>query len=368
MKTLYISNYKELSGYSRAAQEHILALDIAGVPVVPKHISFGQPWNEIPTRITELEKLQSYDCQNAIQHTLPHLFAYDGRYKNIGFFATETSNFSSSAWANHCNLLDEIWVINSQSRESCLNSGVTVPIKVVPHPIDIGKCSSKFEPINLPTENDFVFYTIAEFSRRKNLKALLMAFHLEFDLNDSAQLVIKSNIPGKDPNESKQILMGFMEEIINGMKIKSRHLYKKVILITNKLSEDQIMGMHSLGNCFVCTSYGEAWCIPAFEAWASGKGVIAPNTGAFADCMTNENAWLVPTHTEPVFGMLNTFADLYTSDETWENIDIDALRAAMREAYENKTLLKEKQIKAIHAANNYSRQEVGHLMKTLLVG
>ena len=42
-----------------------------------------------------------------IQHTLPHLYSYDGRYKNIGFVAVESSNFKDSGWQRNMNLMDE---------------------------------------------------------------------------------------------------------------------------------------------------------------------------------------------------------------------------------------------------------------------
>ena len=39
MKILYIAHYKESSGWSVAAKEHILALDNAGIDVVSRNVT-----------------------------------------------------------------------------------------------------------------------------------------------------------------------------------------------------------------------------------------------------------------------------------------------------------------------------------------
>ena len=76
MKILYCGNYRENSGWAKAAQGYILALDSVGVDVVPRNISFKEGNFEYPERIKELENKSDRGCDVIIQHTLPHLFHY----------------------------------------------------------------------------------------------------------------------------------------------------------------------------------------------------------------------------------------------------------------------------------------------------
>ena len=137
MKVLYINNYKDGTGWANAGINNILALDAAGVEVVPRAVTFNSTKGECPSRITELEDNSINDCDVCIQHTLPHLYSYDGNFRNIGFFATESSNFKDTFWHKSCNLMDELWVPSLHTRAAARLSGVTKPIHVAPHSLNM---------------------------------------------------------------------------------------------------------------------------------------------------------------------------------------------------------------------------------------
>jgi hypothetical protein len=113
MKVLYISNYRERTGWARAGRDYILSLDAAGVDLVPRPIFLGQSRCELPDRIKELESQSSQGCDIVIQHTLPNLYDYNGAMFNIALYATETSDFTMSGWADRINSLDAAVVINT---------------------------------------------------------------------------------------------------------------------------------------------------------------------------------------------------------------------------------------------------------------
>ena len=142
MKVLYIGNYKDGTGWGNACANNILALDAVGVDVVPRAITFNNSNGGCNERILELESKSESGCDICIQHTLPHLYSYSSKFKNIGFIETETSNFIESSWQHHANLMDKILVPVSSSKEACIRSGVTRPIEVVPHCLDIDKYKS----------------------------------------------------------------------------------------------------------------------------------------------------------------------------------------------------------------------------------
>ena len=84
MKTLYIGNYKDRTGWGYASLNNILALHSAGVDVVPRAITFNNSHAEIHPTITELENKSEANCDACIYHTLPPLYSYNANLKNIG--------------------------------------------------------------------------------------------------------------------------------------------------------------------------------------------------------------------------------------------------------------------------------------------
>ena len=55
--------------------------------------------------------------------------------------------------------MDEAWVINNQMVKSSEDSGVTIPIKVVPHACDFSKFERGYKKIDFPSaKENFIFY------------------------------------------------------------------------------------------------------------------------------------------------------------------------------------------------------------------
>ena len=224
MKVLYIGNYRDGTGWANACINNILALDSAGVDVVPRAITFESQQQNYPGKIKILESASTKGCDVCIQHTLPHLYSYDSRYKNIGFLAVESSHFKDTGWQHNINLMDELWVPSNSAKVSCENSDVKIPIKVAPHSLDISKYQkenggNKIEEM-LPTFN---FAFIGEFIERKNLQALIQAFHLEFDFQEPVNLFIKTS-----KTELPKI-QNYIKNIKSGLKIRNR--YKEEIIV-----------------------------------------------------------------------------------------------------------------------------------------
>ena len=95
----------------------------------------------------------------------------DGKFdKNIALYATETSHFKRSAWTQRINTMDEAWVINNQSKQASLDSGVKIPIKVIPHASDADKFNRTYNLLEAPELRDsFVFYFIGDLTFIKSV-------------------------------------------------------------------------------------------------------------------------------------------------------------------------------------------------------
>lgn len=368
MRVLFIGNYYDGTGYAAACIDHILALDTAGVDVVPRPIKLNNRRGEVPKRILELEQKTSSGCDVCIQFTLPHLMDYNGRFKkNIAMFAWETDDFSTSSWPQKLRCMDEIWVSCPDMVHACRRNALE-HIRIVSYPCDITKYQKEYKPIDIPERGqDFIFYFIGEMNRRKNLAALIKAFHLEFNPTEPVSLLIKTGIPGLSPDIARQRLVEFCNEIKKGMKLyPTLDCYRPEILITEELSNHDIMRLHSSCDCFVMPSRGESWCIPAFDAMAMGKTPITTDSTGMSCYNDDSTGTLVLSHEEPVFGMVDTFNDIYTSREYWREISIMDLRHAMRDAYEDKEGREEKSACGINRAYYYDYMTVGTIMKDFL--
>jgi glycosyltransferase involved in cell wall biosynthesis len=367
MKILFIGVYRDGTGWAQSAIDYILAMDAAGIPVVPRPLRLNNHKAQLPARLLELEKRSSSGCDIVIQHTLPHHMDYSGHFgSNIGLFFSETTNFKRTTWPQRINLLDKAWVPNNFGVNAARNSGVTIPVQVVPCATDITRFQAKYEKMDFAQQlsGEFFFYTIGEITRRKNLAALLRAFHSEFSPMEPVQLVIKASQPGLEAGECSKQLQKYCNEIKTGLKLGE---LKQEIIITNRLSAHGIMRLHASCDCFVSASYGEAWCIPAFDAMACGKTPIVTNWGGFTEYMSDNAGWLVDCREEPVFGMdKESFNDLYTAEENWGSISITDLRRCMREAYENRGLRETKAEFGINRAYDFGYDVVGQHIKKVL--
>lgn len=372
-KVLYVGVFRDGTGYSQAAINYLLALDAVNVPVVPRTIKLNNVNGEVPARFLELENQSVFNSKYVIQHILPHLTDYNGKYKkNITAFCSETSDFNASTWTNRLNLMDEVWVPNSQQKDACKNSNVNKPTYIIQYPCDINKYQKqyqKFDKILGQTNGTFMFYTIGEFNRRKNFVSLLKAFHSEFHPNEPVSLVIKTGIPGLNPIQSYQKIRETCQEVKRGLKIfTNENCYKEEIVITEFVSNEEIMRLHATCDCFVQTSYGESWSIPAFDAMCMGKTPIVTDCTGYKEYIDNEVGWLVKASEVGVFGAHGTFADLYTGKETWWLADHKHLCKCMRDAYENRSILKEKGMAGFDKSFNFSYHKIGTLMRERLYG
>ena len=286
-------------------------------------------------------------------------------------YATETDNFKRSIWAERINQMDEAWVINNEMKTCSEGSGVTIPIKVVPHACDVAKFKKEYEKIDVPnSEENFVFYTIGEFTRRKNLSTLIRAFHTEFSPEEPVSIMIKTNQYGISPEVCRNQVREMCLNVKTGLKLyPSTDDYIEDLIVTDYLPEEVVMSLHQSCDCFVMPSHGEAWCIPAFDAMGFGNTPICTNTGGMADFLRKSanigaGGVLVDARLEPVTGALDTLSDIFTGKEEWASIDIQKLRKAMREMYESDRT--DMQTHGLERAMKYSHREIGNVIKEAL--
>jgi len=360
----YCGAVADVSGYGEAARNYILLLHKAGIPIRVQPASFEKQRPDLGATGELLRSMMSarIDYDTNIIHLTPEhyslpFFKEVGK-RVIGYFAWETDRLPRR-WVPQLSHLDVIFV-PCQWNKKVVAKETDKPIYVIPHGIDID-AYKEAEPLQLDgvPDNVFKFYSIFQFIERKNPLALLVAYWTEFAGQGDVVLILKTYMANHEPDQ-----VGHLKQAI--ASVKSRILldnkaFPKVVLVSSLLSTAQIRSLHALGDVFVLPTRGEGFCLPMLEALAAGKPSIVPDFGGHLDFTTQQNSWLVESRLMPVIGMQNMSNGLYTADQNWADPSIMALRAAMREAYENRELLQRKAEQAKVDRDKLSWDAVGKI-------
>lgn len=361
IKVLYVSHLRENSGHSKAAQENILALDAAGVEVVPRTIKLNQNQGFVPNKILELETRSSQGCTHVIQHLLPHHMEYNGNFKNIGYFVYETFGLNKQpcSWYSKLGLMDEIWVGN-QTTAMEISAFKT---KIVPHPTDINKYNKEYNKPNIDVlDGGYTFYTIADLNKRKNLSALIRAFHLAFTPNEPVSLVIKTSKYGYSPKESAEAVIASCNEIKTAMKMyRNISDYHEEVILTSHFTDEQIYGLHQYCDCFVNTSHGEGFSLPTFDAFGFNKQIIVPNLATMYEFPKCNGVYKFEVTQDSIIGYDDTFFEIGGAREEWLSPSIKSIARCMRDAYNARGIKIQPRY-----IEKYSHQNIGLMMKDYL--
>lgn len=341
IKVLYISHLLEETGWGQASRDILAAMDLAGIDVVPRIVEAGSSGYKPKNKIQQLLSKSDKDCDIVIQHVLPHLYEYHGNFKkNIGMFYSETSKLQYTSYFSYLRMMDELWVPSKMMATQVATSYIDTPIKIIPHPFNTYVNPEKYQRLEIPecNEGDYIFYYIGEATRRKNLSALIRAFHTEFSFNEPVQLVIKANKFGMSAEECAKLVNEFAGAAKQHIKMYyDLNRYKQEIIITSRMTNNDIRRLHQTCDCLVMPSSGEAINLPAMDAILFGNKVIGNvGTGMCEFIKHEDNGYLVQCNRKQCYGMVEGFQDMYTSREICYEIDEIDLMRAMRWAYNNR--------------------------------
>jgi glycosyltransferase involved in cell wall biosynthesis len=336
---LYVGPYRQSDGWGLASKDYLLSLlttnhNVASVPIYLNRSAICKI-SDKEILDSENVSFSSYDI--VIQQNLPQCFAKVGHdNKNIGMLFLENNKLVSDGCFN-LNTLDEIWVTTEKEQKCLSNSKVNTPSKKVSHPLPTESIKNCLNNNITKKDNSYKFYFIGEYIQRKNIKDIVAAFHLEFHPSEPVELIIKTSLPGLDPNSSEEKIRSDFDQIKKRLRIRSN--FRNEVIITEKLSEEKLFMLHRSCDCFVSASYGEAFCRPAAEALCFGNPVIlAQNIGAVEMC-DKEDCGVVSCQEQPVIMEDNSYIsgiDMYNGYETWSVPSILDLQKQMRSAYETR--------------------------------
>jgi glycosyltransferase involved in cell wall biosynthesis len=131
--------------------------------------------------------------------------------------------------------------------------------------------------------------------RRKNARDILTAFLVAFRDRPDATLVLK--LATSATREYHDMMeFGLMYE-----RLGLRDHRCRVVLLTDYLSDEQMMGLFRATTYYVNASKAEGACLPLQQALAAGRPAIAPAHTAMADYVDDRVGFVVRSHHEPTF-------------------------------------------------------------------
>lgn len=338
-------------GWGTACREYVLALDKQGVDV-----KIDNPGTYLPEPDRNRRKKLRYLINKPYTLDKPKVLVYHYHPYHIDLknerkrfdhiilnTAWETTKIPGN-WFPTINQFDAVFVPSKHNMESLKNSGVTVPIFLVPHGADTRSYNPKNEKMPLTgTAGKFIFISVFDFQHRKNPEGLLRAYWEEFKPHENVMLVIKTYWSGNKK------LAGLIEVLITKYKKRLGIADKNtapLVLITSTIGKKELAGLYTLGNVFALPTRGEGVGLPFIEALSSGIPVIATGWGGQMDFLNECNSFLVDYKLErPAASMKNAisrkFLHLFAEKgQLWAEPNIINLRRQMRFAYENPSLCK----------------------------
>lgn len=331
MKVKYCGPATDYSGYGEANRHDIAALTVAGVSVttqIPKYTIEVADFGALGAIARENEN-KELGYQIKILHTTPNVYRQyleAGKY-HVGRVFWETDKLPLE-FATGAQMLDEIWTGSQFNADAIRKAGVTRPIYIIPEAIDTN--NTDFKPYIVPNKNDYKFYSVFEWTERKNPQALLEAYWREFENTEGVSLTLKTYVDNFQP--------GKKEEINNRMKKLQKRLrlkkYAPVYLFRQLMDRHQIYRFHKTFDCYVAPHRGEGWGIPQMEALLMANPIISTNCGGIHEYLTHlKDAYLLNYTFTQVNNTRNT--NWYTPDQNWAEVSVAELRQAMRWVFEN---------------------------------
>lgn len=349
---------RRASGLGYASREYVRALKQQGIAV---HIG-------APTRTRSRgKKVLIYHYAPNLIHFKDERSQYDGIILNTVWETSRTPR----RWLSYMNRFDAICVPSKHNKKALRNSGVKVPIFIVPHGVN----AKVFHPANkkMPlreAKGKFIFVSVFGFQHRKNPEALLRAYWEEFSSKDNVLLVIKTNGYASYENEKwiKRAIMKYKKRL--GIRKKTA----PIVIKAHRLNDRQLKGIYTLGNAFVLPTRGEGVGLPFLESLASGVPVIATRWGGQMDFLTSNNSFLVPYQLKNPSVSMNSkhsisrkFSHLFAEKgQQWAEPGRRGLKAIMRQAYENPALCKRKGRQGRKDIRKLSWSRAGGLMKNAI--
>jgi len=300
MKVLFVGPINDFSGFAHASRLFLKTLNETEFEVVARPLKYDQMDQGQSVEIEEwqqelMDKTISEGIDIVIQMTTCNIEAQPvpGVLNFLySFFETDTI---PPAWAQKANEFDAVMVPCRMNAQALLRSGVTKPIIGIPVPADRDTYDKEYVPYALGKRGDgrTVFYNICQLSSKKGIDTLLRSYFGAFaDCPDEVVLVLKTyiNMANRNNGQELETLKAFINQVWQACRIPVEKR-PPVVPILGTMTEDELHGLHSMDDsAYVCSSRGEGWGMPVFDALCHGRSVISHNWGGLEQFISDNVA------------------------------------------------------------------------------
>jgi len=222
-------------------------------------------------------------------------------------------------------------------------------IKVVPHGVN--------NELFYPKEKNNEKFTFLVSKGWRNLEDrggtqyAIQAFLEEFTNKDNVELIVKINPAYGIPD---------INNMVEQIRPKDKSDYPPIRINIDNIHYSKLVDLYNKADVFVMSTRAESFGIPGIEAMACGLPVITTNFGGQVDYCNEKNSWLVGGN------LVEMQQELMYEGIKWLTPNISEIRKAMREAYENKEIVKSKSKEAIKTGNIFTWDSTANLIVTLI--
>lgn len=369
MNILFIGPSNQQDGWNVACKHYIKALATTNCNLTVAPLYTSSPAYQSDPLIQELSRNRFDKYDAVIQNCLPYYFEYDKSFgKNIGLSAFETKNWTNG-WQNKIKMMDSLWVPSIANRNMICTPKIDDNVEIVNEPCDPAIYETDYPKISSEiTDGKVVFYWIGEYIQRKNLDVVIKAFHTEFHPSEPVELVIKTNMGQHHPDAVLKKVEEDIAEIKRKLALFSTlEDYKSEYIITHRISDEEMYGLHQSCDIFIMPSSGEAWSLPMFDAFGFGNRIISTPTGCYyeigdEDSYEYQGQYTIQSTYDNIYLEHRPYPDLFTPNEKWLIPNISSLRRGMRREF---NMVQENRQKIKRDLSRFSYETVGKKMVKL---
>lgn len=369
VELIWLGPILDCSGYASAARGYLRACEAVGITVQARDRSrsFNLKNKGMDEAILSMYKRLSQnrvpEDSPTVQHQVPDVFFRDERSRRpIGYTIFEMTSIPKS-WANHCNQkVRTIWTGSEYSRQAFLNGGVSIPVEILPHAIDLETYSPDGPKWKIENRRNFMFLSCFDFTERKAWRELLRAWWHAFGSKDDVCLVLKVYF-GDFSDEARKDIVRRIAKYRLDLGIRD---WAPILIYGHDVRECDMPSLYRTADCYVGISR-EGFGLSYSFSMACGVPCIGPQVGGTRQYMTPENSWLVDyVGDEPIASelarMFPSFEGLSWAVHSWEHLSF-----LMRHAVENESERKTKSQAALSdVRGNLSHEKIGNRIRELL--
>lgn len=332
------------SGFAVAGREAIRTLVAAGVEVTWEPMAWRDGRMQSyhgplpPDPLLDPRRQAPSRPDAVVLHMMPSLLEHwlerYGEHRLIVHTVWESDRLPAG-WGTLLNRVHAVIVPCRWNAQVFRNSGVDVPIHIIPHTLSEDISLERPEPTGRKT----VFYSIGLWTSRKAIGQLVRAYLSAFDRADETELVLKTS--AKDLSRlSRQFAV---RHLLNAWNTSARSLTRlrreydsraPIRLLTGHDPRAQIVNLHMHSHCYTSLCHAEGWGLGAFEAAALGNPVVMTGFGGQTEFLDPDLSHLVDYTMVPCAA--NFFEGFFTPEQSWAEADHQSAVNALRDVHENR--------------------------------